>query len=128
MNVDGYSFYLRIKESLTEKIIFKKNSKGDERANHAGVWKKSVPGREGKCKGLLGFFKKASGRQCGFSYIVNENRRNRVRVLVMRRSRTLLWFSVVKSSDFSLHVIHVIHWEFLNRRGNCKCLCERQEV
>lgn len=64
--LSGYSFYLRIKESLTEKIIFKKNSKGDERANHAGIWRKSVPGREGKCKGLLGFFKKHQGGSVAF--------------------------------------------------------------
>lgn len=92
--LSGYSFYLRIKESLTEKIIFEKNSKGGKRTNHAGVWGKSISGRQGECKRLqgmdmLGLFTKQQGDQCGFSYIVNEDRRNRVSVLVMRRSGTL---------------------------------------
>lgn len=77
-----------------EKVILEKNSKGGERTNHADVWGKSVPGREGEWKrlqsrGMLDLFTKQQGGQCRFSYIVNEDRRNRVRVLVMRRSRTL---------------------------------------
>lgn len=33
-----------------EKVILEKNSEGGERTNHAGVWGKSVPGREREWK------------------------------------------------------------------------------
>lgn len=47
--LSGYSFYLRIKESLTEKIIFEKNSKDGERTTHAGVCGNCIPGGEDEC-------------------------------------------------------------------------------
>lgn len=33
----GDYLYIRIKESLAERILFEKNPKGGERTNHAGV-------------------------------------------------------------------------------------------